>query len=126
MIAEEDANKLTAVVHGIIANVPVPFPIDNPDACKDSNIGCPVKNGQHYLYKSTIFVKETYPKVDKPDNKICKYTIVYNHLQCNYSTCILFVRVIVLFQLSLAVRWELQDENGVDVVCILIPAKIVD
>jgi len=87
--SKEVATKLTAVVHGIIASIPVPFPLDNPDACKNSNIICPTENGKHYTYQSTIFVKDSYPKI------------------------------------SLAVKWELQDEKGADVACVVIPAKIV-
>jgi len=87
--SKQDVNKMVAVVHGVIASIPVPFTLENPDACKNSNIACPMKSGEHYKYQSSIFVKNEYPKI------------------------------------SLAVRWELKDEHGADVACILLPAKIV-
>lgn len=59
--SKSDTSALKAVVHGIIADIPVPFPLDNPDACKDSNIVCPLKSGTHYKYSSSIFVKPSYP-----------------------------------------------------------------
>ena len=51
------------LVYGHIAGVDVPFPLDNPDACKDSNITCPIKNNQAYGYRNAIFVKTSYPSV---------------------------------------------------------------
>ncbi|KAJ7352963.1 Phosphatidylglycerol/phosphatidylinositol transfer protein [Desmophyllum pertusum] len=37
------------VVHGTLpyVPVPVPFPVDNPDACKDQGIECPMFAGKH-------------------------------------------------------------------------------
>lgn len=63
MCADEDANALNMLVYGEIAGVDVPFPLDNPDACKDSNITCPVKKNQAYSYRNVIFVKTAYPSV---------------------------------------------------------------
>ncbi|XP_046370785.1 NPC intracellular cholesterol transporter 2-like [Haliotis rufescens] len=58
-----EVTSATAVVHGIIAGVPVPFPLDNPQACKDSGLTCPLKTGTGYKYKSVIPVKSYYPDV---------------------------------------------------------------
>uniref|UniRef100_A0A8C5WHB8 NPC intracellular cholesterol transporter 2 n=1 Tax=Leptobrachium leishanense TaxID=445787 RepID=A0A8C5WHB8_9ANUR len=58
--SEEDADGLTAVVHGVIAGVPVPFPIPEPDGCK-SGICCPVKNGNTYSYLTKLPIHASYP-----------------------------------------------------------------
>jgi len=59
----EDATGLTMLVYGHIAGVDVPFPIANPDGCKDSNITCPIGNGKSYGYRSAIFVRKEYPSL---------------------------------------------------------------
>lgn len=59
----EDSKTAKVVVHGIVSGVPVPFPPDNPDGCKDSNLQCPLKNGNSYVYKTAIYIKKSYPKM---------------------------------------------------------------
>ncbi|GLH14267.1 Ecdysteroid-regulated 16 kDa protein [Gryllus bimaculatus] len=59
----EDVKELTALVHGIIEGLPVPFPLPNPNACEDSGIQCPLKKGNVYNYSAHFFVKHSYPKV---------------------------------------------------------------
>ncbi|VVC93421.1 ecdysteroid-regulated 16 kDa protein-like [Leptidea sinapis] len=83
-----DTKTLETVVHGIIMDLPVPFPLPQPDACKDSGISCPLKAGQPAKYKTTLPVLRSYPKV------------------------------------RVNVKWELQNEKGEDLVCLLIPARI--
>jgi len=61
--ADEDATGLQMLVYGHIAGVDVPFPLDNPDACKESNITCPIKKDQLYGYRNKILVKTSYPSV---------------------------------------------------------------
>lgn len=56
-------DDLKMLVYGHIAGVDVPFPIDNPNACKDSNITCPVVKGNSYYYRNVIFVKKEYPSL---------------------------------------------------------------
>ncbi|XP_037097706.1 NPC intracellular cholesterol transporter 2-like [Syngnathus acus] len=51
-----------ALVHGVIAGVPVPFPIPIEDGCK-SGIQCPIKKQQSYHYKNTLPVKTVYPAI---------------------------------------------------------------
>uniref|UniRef100_A0A3B4YV87 NPC intracellular cholesterol transporter 2 n=1 Tax=Seriola lalandi dorsalis TaxID=1841481 RepID=A0A3B4YV87_SERLL len=51
-----------AVVHGIIAGVPVPFPIPIEDGCK-SGIQCPIKKQQSYHYLNSLPVKSEYPAI---------------------------------------------------------------
>ena len=59
----EGFSKATADVHGILAGIPVNFPIPNPDGCKNSGLTCPVKKDTVNTYKTNIFVKESYPEV---------------------------------------------------------------
>ncbi|XP_041809446.1 NPC intracellular cholesterol transporter 2-like [Chelmon rostratus] len=51
-----------AVVHGIIAGVPVPFPIPMEDGCK-SGIQCPIQKQQNYHYVNALPVKSEYPAI---------------------------------------------------------------
>lgn len=51
-----------AVVHGVIAGVPVPFPIPLNDGCK-SGIQCPIQKLQNYHYVTSLPVKTEYPAV---------------------------------------------------------------
>jgi len=60
---KEDSKAAKSVVHGIIAGVPFPFSLDNPDVCLDSGVTCPLKNGSPYTYKTHIYVKTEYPSV---------------------------------------------------------------
>ncbi|XP_020775430.1 NPC intracellular cholesterol transporter 2 [Boleophthalmus pectinirostris] len=52
--------KSTAVVHGVIAGVPVPFPIPVSDGCQ-SGINCPIEMQKFYNYVTTLPVKTEYP-----------------------------------------------------------------
>lgn len=56
-------SKATADVHGILAGIPVSFPIPNPNGCKDCGLTCPVKKDTVNTYTTNIFVKKAYPEV---------------------------------------------------------------
>lgn len=45
--------------------IAVPFPLDNPDACRDINDGltCPLHKDQEYTYSISLFVQKRYPPV---------------------------------------------------------------
>ncbi|XP_018572438.1 protein NPC2 homolog [Anoplophora glabripennis] len=58
-----ESSSLTAVVHGVILGVPMPFDLPNPDCCKDSGITCPVASGQTYKYEGTFPILGSYPRV---------------------------------------------------------------
>ncbi|XP_064646931.1 NPC intracellular cholesterol transporter 2-like [Lineus longissimus] len=78
--SKTQSETATAKVYGVIANVPVPFPVPNSDGCK-TGVTCPVENGVKYTYKNSIFVSKLYPKVqvvvewslvdDKGENIFC-------------------------------------------------------
>ncbi|XP_029454293.1 NPC intracellular cholesterol transporter 2 [Rhinatrema bivittatum] len=57
-----ESQSSTAVVHGILAGLPVPFPIPEADGCK-SGISCPIHPGNSYTYLATMFVKSAYPSI---------------------------------------------------------------
>ncbi|KAG6455940.1 hypothetical protein O3G_MSEX009456 [Manduca sexta] len=38
-----DVSAITTEVHGVIMSLPVPFPLSQPDACKDNGLTCPIK-----------------------------------------------------------------------------------
>ncbi|XP_012673167.1 NPC intracellular cholesterol transporter 2 [Clupea harengus] len=51
-----------AVVHGVIAGVPIPFPIPVEDGCK-CGISCPIQKQTSYNYVNQLPVKTEYPKI---------------------------------------------------------------
>uniref|UniRef100_A0A3Q2G757 NPC intracellular cholesterol transporter 2 n=2 Tax=Cyprinodon variegatus TaxID=28743 RepID=A0A3Q2G757_CYPVA len=61
-ISNVDSDTSTAVVHGIVAGVPLPFPIPVPDGCR-SGIQCPITKGQTYNYQASLPVKSEYPSI---------------------------------------------------------------
>ncbi|XP_067848103.1 NPC intracellular cholesterol transporter 2-like [Heptranchias perlo] len=52
----------TAVVHGILAGIPIPFKIPNDDGCK-CGIQCPIRDNQSYHYINSLPIKSEYPSV---------------------------------------------------------------
>ncbi|XP_067637324.1 NPC intracellular cholesterol transporter 2 homolog a [Eurosta solidaginis] len=84
----EVAQNITTVVHGKVLGVEMPFHLQNPDACVDSGLKCPLEKGETYEYRATLPVLKAYPKV------------------------------------KVLVKWELQDQNSEDIICVEIPAKI--
>ncbi|XP_073442941.1 NPC intracellular cholesterol transporter 2 isoform X1 [Dendrobates tinctorius] len=61
-ISDEVTPSCSAIVHGIIEGLPVPFPLPESDGCK-SGIACPLKNGATYTYLTKMDIKPMYPKM---------------------------------------------------------------
>lgn len=59
-VVESQTSK--AVVHGIIAGIPVPYSIPTEDGCK-SGIKCPIQKQQTYHYVNCLPVKAEYPSI---------------------------------------------------------------
>uniref|UniRef100_A0A3B4ABY5 NPC intracellular cholesterol transporter 2 n=1 Tax=Periophthalmus magnuspinnatus TaxID=409849 RepID=A0A3B4ABY5_9GOBI len=59
-VSNVETEKSTAVVHGIIAGLPIPFPIPVSDGCH-SGINCPIHMQNAYHYVATLPVKSEYP-----------------------------------------------------------------
>lgn len=57
-----ESKTSAAVVHGMVAGIPVPFPIPQPDGCK-SGIQCPIEPQKLYSYINQLPVKAEYPAV---------------------------------------------------------------
>lgn len=64
-IPSQAVSKVEVSIHGIIAGLPVPFPVSHPDACTDeeSNIHCPLAKDTPYTYNAIFPVDKHYPKV---------------------------------------------------------------
>ena len=58
----ESTDQAYADVHGILAGVPVEFPLPQKDACK-SGVACPVEKGASYVYVATLPILKAYPAV---------------------------------------------------------------
>merc|ERR1711920_859987 len=58
-----EVTSMKAVVHGIIAGIPVPFPLPDDDACATTTPACPLAAGTSALYKYGLPVSSVYPKV---------------------------------------------------------------
>ncbi|XP_035720659.1 NPC intracellular cholesterol transporter 2 homolog a-like [Vespa mandarinia] len=70
-VAENDANELLTSVHATLLGIDLPFiGVDGTNACDniydvDNNkVGCPVKKGTKYIYKTDFPILEIYPKVN--------------------------------------------------------------
>uniref|UniRef100_G3MLT0 MD-2-related lipid-recognition domain-containing protein n=1 Tax=Amblyomma maculatum TaxID=34609 RepID=G3MLT0_AMBMU len=51
-----------AKAYGVFHEVPLPFPLPQPDACK-SGVACPVAPKGSYSYRSSFPVKSAYPSI---------------------------------------------------------------
>ncbi|XP_076657111.1 NPC intracellular cholesterol transporter 2 homolog a [Halictus rubicundus] len=62
---EADVSKVFAVVHGIIMEIPIAFPLPNADACETSSSGikCPVAKDTECHYSNSLPVLKSYPKI---------------------------------------------------------------
>uniref|UniRef100_A0A2A4JQ29 MD-2-related lipid-recognition domain-containing protein n=1 Tax=Heliothis virescens TaxID=7102 RepID=A0A2A4JQ29_HELVI len=59
----QEVKEVATIVHGIVMNLPVPFPLPQPDACKDSGLTCPLKEEQLSKYSTTMPILKSYPRV---------------------------------------------------------------
>lgn len=63
LFSAEDVSEVTTVVHGIIMGVEMPFILQNPNACQDSGLKCPLTKDSTYQYSARLPVLKSYPKV---------------------------------------------------------------
>ncbi|XP_029191174.2 NPC intracellular cholesterol transporter 2-like [Acropora muricata] len=56
----EVVTSAKVVVHGIIV-IPVPFPIPQPNGCKEHGLECPLKPNKEYTFKAMLPIKKAYP-----------------------------------------------------------------
>ncbi|XP_032685878.1 NPC intracellular cholesterol transporter 2 homolog a-like [Odontomachus brunneus] len=59
----KDISNLEVRIYTMLQNVPVPFPLEKPNMCKDSNSGikCPLKKDEEVEYKTTLVVDKDVP-----------------------------------------------------------------
>lgn len=62
LFKEVDTAKVVNHVYGIVAKIPVPFPLPNDNGCS-LGINCPVKNGDSVKESVTLPVLQEYPKI---------------------------------------------------------------
>ena len=62
-MSAEAADEAWAVVHGVLDGQAVPYPLDNPNGCKDSGIECPLKMNTAYTYKSSLTILNAFPEI---------------------------------------------------------------
>ncbi|KAJ1528794.1 hypothetical protein ONE63_007173 [Megalurothrips usitatus] len=62
---KKEIKSVQQVVHGSLPAVPipVPFPLESPDACQNTGLTCPLPAAGDFTYTYSIFVKPTFPKV---------------------------------------------------------------
>lgn len=108
---QDEIPEVKTVVHGIIMGMEMPFPLPNPDACKDSGITCPLKKDQNYEYIASLPVMRAYPKVMANERLrfLCEVILSWG---------------LFFMQVRVDVKWELQTAQGEKILCLLIPAKI--
>lgn len=56
-------STVKAEVHGIIGGVPIPFPLQNSDGCRNSGLTCPLVAGEQYTYQASLPVRKIYPSI---------------------------------------------------------------
>lgn len=94
--------------------MPIPFPLPNPDGCKDNGLECPLRKGETYSFLTVLPVRKSYPKV----------WIFHYSAFCLELDIYLGFFLLCFTQISLDVKWQLQNEKGETIICVLIPAKI--
>lgn len=62
---DKDIPNVIAYAFGVVMDVAVPFPLENPEVCKnpDSGIKCPLKQDQEAEYKTTFAIEKIIPAV---------------------------------------------------------------
>jgi len=60
---EEMVTDGTLQVYGFIEGIKTPFPLEQPDACKEHGLECPLKSGVTYSLEITLAIKPAYPSI---------------------------------------------------------------
>lgn len=79
--------SVKALVHGVIAGIPIPFPISGDDGCINSGLTCPLKPGVEVKYAKAIPVSTSYPSVSIQNHVALKH--LWLELIINYVSCCL-------------------------------------
>ncbi|XP_044520877.1 NPC intracellular cholesterol transporter 2 isoform X1 [Gracilinanus agilis] len=79
-VSDVPSQNSTALVHGILMGVEIPFPIPQPDGCK-CGINCPIEKGKTYSYLNKLPVKSEYPKFQDVYDRYSSWIISPSHPQ---------------------------------------------
>ncbi|KAK9497097.1 hypothetical protein O3M35_004474 [Rhynocoris fuscipes] len=60
---KKEIEQINVRVHGIIAGIPVPFKVPQPDACHNSGLICPLPENYNETYTATLPILNKYPKI---------------------------------------------------------------
>ena len=58
---KEEVKKMNAKLYGVIAGIPIPFPLPQQDGCAASNATCPIAAGSTVMNSENLKVEPTYP-----------------------------------------------------------------
>jgi Niemann-Pick C2 protein len=50
-------------IHGVIANLPVPFPVRPDNACNNWGMECPLKEGSEHSLNLQMPIRRAYPRI---------------------------------------------------------------
>ncbi|XP_033104898.1 NPC intracellular cholesterol transporter 2-like [Anneissia japonica] len=59
-----NATDVKSKVYGYIDQKKIQFPLDNPDACTNCGLKCPLTGDTSYVFNSTLPVKSIYPAIE--------------------------------------------------------------
>lgn len=86
----DEIKEVTAIVHGVIMGIEMPFPLQHPDGCTNCGLSCPLSKSAEYEYQATLEVLKSYPKVsiffDMSIAASLYYYIRYNS-HCVFFNC---------------------------------------
>jgi len=60
---KSDVKTMSAYLYGVIAGIPVPFPLPQPDGCAASGGVCPIAAGTEVTFSEALKVQQAYPSM---------------------------------------------------------------
>lgn len=82
-------------------------------SCQNSGLTCPLEDKTNYTYTASIPISPAYPKV------ILTVYLVSTRIKK------IDKNLLVIIQIKVLVKWELQEASGKDLFCIEIPSAIM-
>lgn len=63
LISGSKVEAVQVKIYGEVGPIPVPFPFDEPDGCKNSGLTCPLDPESLAVYQATLPILSEYPAV---------------------------------------------------------------
>ncbi|XP_031636014.1 NPC intracellular cholesterol transporter 2 homolog a-like [Contarinia nasturtii] len=63
LIAGDIINEVQTVVNGILFDAEIPFPLENPKACLEHGLSCPLIRHKIHTFRQSLPIKIYYPPV---------------------------------------------------------------